>query len=501
MRRRGRLLLVAVVVVPLSGCAYYNAMWSAERLARDARRQEATGLAGEARLSWGRAAAKAESVLTRHPESRWADDALVLQGEGLARSGACGEAAAPLRRALHDVVEEALRERAALAAAECALEQDRPASVARLLTPVLQSHDGQRRSDAAYLMGRAAAEHLDPAAAAALFAQSTVPAAGPARIRSLAAAGELDRAVALVDTVAQRVRDEADWSLTLAALGTTAGAGTAGDALDRLLARGRLRPGARARLLIADGDRLRAARLLDRAAARYAAAVKLVPDSTEAGSARVRALLVRAAYARRPEDLDSIAASLMPLTGGSAGLLSTETQGLSRQIDAIRGAESEMDAFRAAEVARDSLAAPVLAAELFQRFAERFPASLFAPKALIAVGALRPEALDSVNAALEAGYAGSPYTLAFRGAISPAFQVVEDSLAIALGVAQPRALTEVAPFQIAPPRPGARGPDLEPAITEVLDHAGRRPGVTPGERPARPRRPGEKPPVRPQDRP
>ena len=94
-------LTLAILGLPLvAGCAYYNRMWSAERLAREARRQEANGLQAQARINWGLAAAKAESVLVRHPRSRWADDALVLQGEALARSGACAAAGDPLERAL-----------------------------------------------------------------------------------------------------------------------------------------------------------------------------------------------------------------------------------------------------------------------------------------------------------------------------------------------------------------------------------------------------------------
>ena len=138
MRRVGTVALV-LVALSIAGCAYYNGMWSAERLARDARRQEAKGLEAEAKLSWGRAALKAESVLVRHPRSRWADDALVLQGEGLARSGACAAAASPLGRALQAVTDDALRERAALTAAGCALLNGKVYEADRLLAPVLAS--------------------------------------------------------------------------------------------------------------------------------------------------------------------------------------------------------------------------------------------------------------------------------------------------------------------------------------------------------------------------
>ena len=73
----------------LAGCVYYNAMWSAERYAKDARKLDARGQVSEARSQWAQAAAKAEVVAIKHPHSRWADDALALQAEGLARSGSC----------------------------------------------------------------------------------------------------------------------------------------------------------------------------------------------------------------------------------------------------------------------------------------------------------------------------------------------------------------------------------------------------------------------------
>jgi predicted negative regulator of RcsB-dependent stress response len=133
----------------LAGCAYYNGLWSANRLAKDARKFEERGMVAEARLNWGRAAAKAETVLVHHPHSRWADDALVLQGEGLAKSGTCDAAIAPLNRAIATVTDDALRERANLAAATCALKQGSIAAAERYLTPVLESHDAGRRSTAA----------------------------------------------------------------------------------------------------------------------------------------------------------------------------------------------------------------------------------------------------------------------------------------------------------------------------------------------------------------
>ena len=118
--RRGTswVALGLTVTVSSGGCAYYNAMWSAEKLAKQARWLEERGREPEARTQWAAAATKAESVLARHPRSRWADDALVLHGEGLARAGTCDAAAAPIADALAKVSDVPLRERACHAAAQ-----------------------------------------------------------------------------------------------------------------------------------------------------------------------------------------------------------------------------------------------------------------------------------------------------------------------------------------------------------------------------------------------
>ncbi|MGH7614042.1 MAG: hypothetical protein ACREMW_08390, partial [Gemmatimonadales bacterium] len=238
-------------------------------------------------------------------------------------------------------------------------------------------------------------------------------------------------------------------------------------------------------------------RRVDRAAARYDAVAALVPDSVEAGLARLRGVRLQASRVRESADLDSVAGLLRRLTSGLRGAALVESRALQLQIATIRsGDSSEMRAFRAAELARDSLAAPVLAASLFQRFAASHPASLFAPKALIAAGQLRPDAVDSVERVLRHSYGESPYTLAFHGAPSPAFRAAEDSLAIALGGAR-LVLSAVSRTRISAPRPGPRGPDLEPLVDLPATRAVARP--PPRDRP--PARPTQRPPERPEDRP
>ena len=343
-----RCVVLMAAAAAASACAYYNAMWSAEHHANEARRLEERGQASEARAEWTQAASKAEVVRLRHPRSRWADEALVLQVEALARSGACHDAAEPLARARVRVQGGAVRERVDLAAAECALAGGDPLAADAVLTSSLVSRDAGRRSRAEYLAGQAALLRMD-----------------------------------------------------------------------------------------------------------YASAVEHFSRSSEA-SARDRALVsqyrARIAQASTPRDLMPVALQLRTEHGDEAEhLLSLLTQ-------VMADAETPAARFRRAEVARDSLHAPALAAQMFLAAAAREPASLYAPKALIAALAVWPDRRDSIVAVLDARYGESPYTRAFRGEASLAYAAAEDSLAKALGVPTARIVPALAVPRFGVPSPGPRGP-------------------------------------------
>jgi hypothetical protein len=482
-------------------------MWSAERFSRDARRLEERGLEPEARTQWARAAVKAESVLVHHAHSRWADDALVLQGEGIAFSGRCGAAAAPLARALATVSDPPLRERAGLAAAQCALATGKPVDAEHALTEALASTNARRRSRAEYLAGRGAADRLAYDSAALHFRRSQEPAALPARARVLLAAGRPEAAAAVLDTVAGVRFREAEWTELLDGLAAAGGADAAAQTLDRMLVRTRVPSGARARLLIADGDRRFAAADLDAAAARYRQAAAAMTGGgsgagggsgvmgetgDEAKTASVREQRVLAARATAPGDLRPIVTELTRMSGPGG-----DAQTLLALVARVAAtATSPGAAFRSAELARDSLAAPQLAGRLFLDLATRDSGSLFAPKALVAALALLPDRHDSIVDVLDRIYAASPYTRALRGEASPAYAALEDSLAHELGVE----LARVAPAGAARARAsalltGPRGPWLDdPPSRGVRPSPSVRgrpqpdePGRRPAERPTRER--------------
>ena len=461
---RSAALGVALCVVGAVSCGYYNGMWSADHFASQARRLEHDGRRDEARASWAAAAVKAESVMAHHPHSRWADAALVLQGEGLAKSGACDRAAAPLARALESVKDAALRERAALAAAECNLDARNARAAEQLLEPLGGSPRRVPASRAAYLSGRIAEQRGDLLSAAGSYAQSSEAQAGPARARVLLAAGRSAEALAFIDTLARGHFDEAVWAALLAAVGDAAGVTEASRALDHVLASGRVMTGSRARLLLADGNRLLAGDSVAAADARYQRVAAMVPDSSEGQTARVRQLRLRAARAVSLAELRAVKARVDRLAqAGTTGAALNEARALQQLIQfvAVPGDSGEELPFRSAELARDSLRAPQLAANLFLAFARDRPASLFAPKALVAAASLSPERRDSLIRVLHSTYATSPYTRALRGELSPAYAAAEDSLARALGVLLEHPTTLVISL-VPPPVPGPRGPNLDP---------------------------------------
>ena len=182
-------------------------------------------------------------------------------------------------------------------------------------------------------------------------------------------------------------------------------------------------------------------------------------DSTVGQQARVREARLTAARAETSDELAAAERRLRALVDegltGPAAAEARAAAALVRRALVVDTAEPAA-MFRAAELARDSLGARRLAGLLFLRLVRLRPASLFAPKALVAAAVLLPERHDSLVAVLDAAYAGSPYTLAFRGAASPAFGAAEDSLARALGIVL-RSVAGLSSARLGPPVPGQIG--------------------------------------------
>lgn len=78
--RRVIVLALAAALTGLAGCAYFNAMYNAKRLFREAERAAAAGQMPQAEIYWGQSIARAANSYRQSPRGRWADDALYIIG-------------------------------------------------------------------------------------------------------------------------------------------------------------------------------------------------------------------------------------------------------------------------------------------------------------------------------------------------------------------------------------------------------------------------------------
>jgi len=422
-------------VVLLTGCAYFNGLYNANRLAGEARKAEREGRAAEARSLWAGAAVKAESVAVRYPDSRYRDDALLLWGDALRQSGTCREALHPYAVATDSSTDESLRAQAAVGRAECFLELGAADSAVAVLAPYPTDSTGELASDVAYWRGRAALQAGDPASAARDLGQSRHSDAPFPLSLALLALGDAVQARATLESRVLGPFEESQWRSTLNAVGRDAPE-VASAVLERLIDRPGLTAGQWARLLVDDGDRWARVGFPDSAAKRYAEAVQVAPDSADGQLGEVRLALESM---RQTDDLAVVRGTQERLeeaaqAGGVAAEAASEPLRLLRLTSAAaeRGDAPLGDVLRftAAELLRDSLGAPALAAQMFYLIGREHPSSVLAPKALLAAASIDSENADSVYRVLLREYSASPYTLAISGQMTERYAVVEDSVRV-----------------------------------------------------------------------
>ena len=412
------------------GCAFYNGLYNANQLARDAQLAEREGRRAEARSLWIQVAVKAESVLVRYPDSRYRDDALLIRGRALRQLDDCPSAVVPLREAVETSTDPALRAEARLVLADCLIGLGFADSAHLVVSPLVDSPDSTLASRALRLRGRAALALGRPGAALDDLNRAREPGIQFDRGEAWLVAGQVARARAALDSARDLPFDEPRWTLVLGELGRT-DRRSAAALVDSLVDGSGLTPGQIARLLIADGDRwVNTDRA--RARTRFARAAQVAPDSTEAIVAMVRVTLSAFRASDDVADLPAFLNRLEVLRARSAGVadaLSPYTRVIADAIDALTpGPSNVVRLFRRAEEVRDSLGAPRPASRLFLEVSARHPSSIIAPKAVLAAAALRPGLRDSLLGILRARYPDSPYTRVAYGEPAPGFAAVEDSL-------------------------------------------------------------------------
>jgi tetratricopeptide (TPR) repeat protein len=434
-----RLGVLLAALALLGGCVYYNGMYNTNRLAKSARKAERDGRVFEANNLWGQVITRAETLVVRHPRSKYVDQANMLRGLALARLDQCPAAVDPLGRP--SVIDRSgdLAEEAALALGNCRLELGDLALADIAFARVLDSRDPRRRHEArvrhAHIL-RVTGRYEE---ALAIMRQSSGSHDRNELVLALAGAGHTDEAFALADSLLAKADTSFVWDSLVAELGRE-DPRTASVLVTRLQADPRATPEIKARRLHEDAIRLAA---VDSASslARLEEAAALPGHTESSGRARLRLLQRRLSGARTLEDLAPIHDSLAVLgkreggAGAEATVLAATASRLRSLADSVGPGmpQGDLRLFLGAEAARDTLGAPALAVGLFRRVADDWPASPYAPKALLAVGQLDPSEAEASRARLDSLYPDSPYLALVRGQDAPGYRELEDSLAAFAG--------------------------------------------------------------------
>jgi len=456
-----RLVFAALIALVTGGCAYYNGMYNAKRLAGQAQKAERQGRNFEASNLWGQVSVKAETLLVRHPHSRWAEEARLLQGTAYSKLRDCERALPPLEAVMVAGRNPEFAERAAMLVGGCRLRIGDPIGASSAYARLLNSRDAERRDVALWAHGRSLRLAGEYEAAAAELAASRDPRAPGELAAALAAAGRVPEAVTIADSLLEPPDSTAPWEEILAAIGGVDR--SAASALTSRVAASRGLPRSiRTLLLIDDAERIAG---VDSAAAERRL---LEADSIGAGPAvTAEVVLARARLQLRGEtripqlrrhaqaltDYSEFGAALAPTMLRLAAAITRSTD-LADSV--VPGAPlGDMKLFLAAEMARDSAEAPGFARLLFLRIPAEWPDSPYGAKALMAVMSIDPVASDSLAEVLVRRFASNPYVLVAGGGDGREIVALEDSLRrFALVLSRPaRPARPGGPGRPQPPRP------------------------------------------------
>jgi tetratricopeptide (TPR) repeat protein len=465
MIRPVRIIRLTLMTALLGGCVYYNGMYNANRLAHSARKAEREGRTFEANNLWGQVATKAESVVVRHPRSKYAEEAAVLRGVALARLGQCDQALGPLSRATLAGKPGDLTEDALLATGRCQLALDNIPAGEAAFSQLLDSKDRDRRREAHFQHAKLLRQSGRYQEALRALEGVKDPRADSERILALAGVGRVPQALALADSLIAKRDTTRPWDSLMVLMGQQNPA-AASQLLDRIRPLP-VRSEIQARRLLEDGIRL-ASTDTARAGARLREVVSIGGHNDAAGRASLQLILLDLRHARRVEDLPPVVEALKSvsehfetvtyectLLGGTVGGIHNAATSVTWETP--RG---DLRLFLAAEASRDSLRAPALAEGLFHRILDDYPNSAYAAKVVLAVQQLDSTWADSARGLLEGRYLDSPYLAVIRGDSSEGYRQLEDSLG-----------AYAATLAVKPPAPGVR---RTPAVRDE-DEPRRRP--------------------------
>lgn len=450
MSRAGRLLLL-LLLLALPGCAYFNSFYNAQRSFAEAERAAQRGESVNAERAYLAAIEKAAISYRRHPDSRWADDALLLVARSRFAVGQHAAARAALGRVREQTRDPKLRAFAGLylGAALTALGQP-DSALAPLAEGLGTELDDRHRAFGLLWRGRArldagqpeglvdletAAERMDDTGREAALELGTraLRQADTARFHRALARLLDNRAAQLRADSVLRLVDAAERRFGAPALLEAFGAAPAEHWEPEPRGRVGIR---RARLTAAAGDTALAVRQLGHA-------VQHLTGPT-GGEGRLVAARWQLTHVEEPGELGQVRSLLLP---GAAHPQVADAIRRLRIVDALldRGRAGEgAGLFAAAEFARDTLGAPHLARTLFLAYADAEAGSVWAPKALLAALPLAADAERERIRERVRRAPDNPYVAAVDGRSDPAaFQAAEAGLASAIAAVRAAAVAEV----------------------------------------------------------
>ena len=384
---------------------------------------------------------RADSVVVRHPTSSWADDAQLIRGQAMVARGDCPGAVPALEAASFSRDSPKVAQQAQVLLGHCLLAAGDLVGADRAFVALMDSPDTAvsrpaRLEHARVLRAQGAYQN-----ALATLAGMEGPAVDAERAADYAGLGDLAQAEPLIAQAVARQDLSVPWDSTLAGVGRV-DPGLASRYTSEVIALPGLSPELRDQLLIADGMRLLRTDP-DSGLARLRVAATAEPMTNASLDARLQ---VAVFLLRQADTLSQLEIAREELTELSTigGPNSVQAIRYLRIMDRVQVyADSitpgvnlgDLATFVLAEAVRDSLPTPRIAAELFSAVPAWWPASPYAPKALLALAALEPMNSGSIAATLEADYPASPYLLLVAGDVTPAVLALEDSLQAYAGLA------------------------------------------------------------------
>lgn len=403
-----RRLWLCGMALSVSGCVYYNGIYNAKESARRADARLRRGAESDAATLFQTSAAKAETVLVRHPNSSWRTRALYLAGRGAALGGQC-EAAVPRLTAFLTVAGSTADDlaRARVALASCELRLAKIPSARARLDSLLDVRNPEIARQVRLWAARAALAAGDRDAVAGYLGDADDSLLPWELVLASLSAREYVRVESLLVQRAARADYREDVTRAIREL-WTAGHWDAVESIVRGYDAARIRDASRAGLHFAAGDlNLRAGR--DSLARQHLFAARTLAgrDTVIERESTARLAYMNLVRVGSLREVDTIIARQDSATRRTPYARRVSEQLLLVRLLAQQDEPTGAATFLAAEVARDSLRAPELAKALFLRVAREIPGNPLAPQAWYAASLLSPDSADAWIARIRRDHAQS----------------------------------------------------------------------------------------------